>query len=237
MSLRSPKHDLRAAVLARRAALDPQQRSALAAVLADDGLALVRRWISRRSWPAADSVRHRAAPDGVAGASHGQSAEDRWRSWPVVSVFLPIRDEPDTRPLLAELAVAGHATALPATPPRGEPLRFRAWRSGEPLAAGRFGTAEPTSAAPLVDPDLLFVPLVAFDRRGFRLGYGAGYYDGALERLRRLKPVLAVGVAFADQEVESVPTEPHDQRLDAVLTEAGLLTFGTDRCASSSSAT
>ena len=170
-------------------------------------------------------------------ADEGLALARRCVAGPVVSVFLPIRDEPDTRPLLARLAAAGFATALPVTPPRGEPLMFGAWRSGEPLAAGRFGTAEPTAGAPLVDPDLLFVPLAAFDRRGFRLGYGAGYYDGALERLRRHKPVLAVGVAFAAQEVESVPTEPHDQRLDAVLTEAGLLTFGTDRCASSSSAT
>ena len=203
MSLPSLKHDLRAAVLARRAALGAAERSAFAAVLAECGLALARGWAAQ----------------------------------PVISVFLPIRDEPDTRPLLAGLAAAGHATALPATPPRGEPLVFRAWRSGEPLAAGRFGTAEPTAGAPLVDPDLLFVPLAAFDRRGFRLGYGAGYYDGALERLRRRKPILAVGVAFATQEVGSVPTEPHDQRLDAVITETGLLTFGTVRCASSSSAT
>ena len=203
MSLRSEKDDLRAAVLARRAALSRAERAAYAAVLAEGGLALARRC--------------------AAG--------------PIVSVFLPIRDEPDTRPLLAGLAEAGHATALPVTPPRGQPLLFRAWRSGDRLAAGRFGTAEPRAEAPLVDPDLLFVPLAAFDRRGFRLGYGAGYYDGALARLRRLKPVLAVGVAFAAQQVESVPTEPHDQRLDAVLTEAGLLTFGTDRCESSSSAT
>ena len=156
---------------------------------------------------------------------------------PIVSVFLPIRDEPDTRPLLAALAEAGFATALPVTPPRGQPLRFRAWRIGESLAAGRFGTAEPPPESPEREPDLLFVPLAAFDRRGFRLGYGAGYYDGALERLRRSKSVLAVGVAFAAQEVARVPTEPHDQRLDALVTEHGLITFGTAPCASSSSAT
>ncbi|WP_237477251.1 5-formyltetrahydrofolate cyclo-ligase [Lichenibacterium dinghuense] len=143
-----------------------------------------------------------------------------------VSVFLPIRGEPDTRPLLDALAGAGIRTALPATPPRGEPLRFRAWRPGDPLVPGRFGTAEPAPEAAERDPDLLFVPLAAFDRRGFRLGYGAGFYDGALARLRAVRPVLAVGVAFAAQEVPAVPTEPHDQPLDAVLTERGLTLFG-----------
>ena len=145
---------------------------------------------------------------------------------PTVSAFLPIRDEPDTRPLLTALAEAGCPTALPATPIRGGALRFRLWRIGDPLAAGRFGTSEPFGTAAECRPDLLFVPLAAFDRRGFRLGYGAGYYDGALHRLRMSKLVFAVGVAFAAQEVAAVPTEPHDQRLDAVLTEHGLLTFG-----------
>ncbi len=150
----------------------------------------------------------------------------RWCTAPVVSAFLPIRGEPDTLPLLDALSAAGFTLALPATPPRGEPLRFRAWRPGDALAPGRFGTAEPGPAAAELDPDLLFVPLAAFDARGCRLGYGAGYYDGALRRLRAARPVLAVGVAFAAQEVAAVPTEPHDERLDAVLTERGLTTFG-----------
>ncbi len=149
------------------------------------------------------------------------------RPAPLVSAFLPIRDEPDTRPLLAALARAGIATALPATPPRGQPLRFRGWRDGDALVPGRFGTAEPLAQAPDAAPDLLFVPLAAFDRRGFRLGYGAGYYDGALLRLRQKQPVVAIGLAYAVQEVACVPTEPHDQRLDAVLTDEGLMTFGS----------
>lgn len=144
----------------------------------------------------------------------------------MVSAFLPIRGEPDTLPLLAALAEAGIATCLPATPPRGEPLRFRLWRVGDPLVPGRFGTAEPAGDAPEVDPDVLFVPLAAVDARGFRLGYGAGYYDRVLGRLRACKPIHAVGVAFAVQAVECVPAEPHDQPLDALLTESGLMTFG-----------
>ena len=145
---------------------------------------------------------------------------------PVISLFLPIRDEPDTWPLLEALSVAGFAIALPATPRRGEPLRFLGWRPGEALVPGRFGTREPGPDAEERNPDLLFVPLAAFDARGLRLGYGAGYYDGALHRLRATKPVFAVGVAFAVQEVAAVPAEPHDEKLDSILTERGLSIFG-----------
>ena len=145
---------------------------------------------------------------------------------PAISLFLPIRDEPDTRPLLEALSAADFEVSLPATPRRGEPLRFLAWQPGQALVPGRFGTREPGPDAAERDPDLLFVPLAAFDARGMRLGYGAGFYDGALCRLRAMKPVLAVGVAFAIQEVAAVPAEPHDEALDAIITERGLSIFG-----------
>jgi 5-formyltetrahydrofolate cyclo-ligase len=170
-------------------------------------------------------------------ASSGLRLVGRFGTEPAVSVFLPIRDEPDTLPLIASLSEDGIRTALPVTGGRATPLRFLAWRPGEPTVRGRFGTEEPAATAPEIVPDVLFVPLAAFDRRGFRLGYGAGYYDSTLAELRRSKPVLAVGVAFSVQEVEAVPSEPHDERLDAVMTEHGLFTFGPDPCASSSSAT
>ncbi len=161
----------------------------------------------------------------------------RRSSTAVVSVFLPILDEPDTLPLIASLCEDNIRTALPVTGPRAQPLRFLAWSPGEPTVHGRFGTREPAPTASEIIPDVLFVPLAAFDRRGFRLGYGAGYYDSTLAALRRSKPVLAVGVGFSVQEVDAVPTEPHDERLDAVVTEHGLITFGPDPCASSLSAT
>ena len=145
----------------------------------------------------------------------------------VVSGFLSIRGEPDTEPLIEALVAAGMTMALPVTVERARPLRFQAWRPGEDLVAGRYGIRVPLSSAREVSPDVLFVPLAAYDRRGFRMGYGAGYYDSSLETLRRDKAVVAVGVAFSIQEVESVPTEPHDQRLDAVITERGLMTFGS----------
>ena len=145
----------------------------------------------------------------------------------VAAVFLSIRGEADTDPLIEALVTAGVTVALPVTVERARPLLFRAWRPGEGLEAGHYGIRVPLASAREVSPDVLFVPLAAYDRRGFRLGYGAGYYDSSLEALRRQKTVVAVGVAFSIQEVESVPTEPHDQRLDAVITEHGLMTFGS----------
>ena len=136
----------------------------------------------------------------------------------IVSAFLPIRDEPDCLPLLHALSAAGLETALPVTPKRGLPLRFHRWRPGEPLVTRTWGIAEPVDA-PEVEPDVLFVPLAAFDRHGHRLGYGAGFYDNALAVLRARKSVLAIGVGFGLQEVEAVPAEPHDERLDMIVTE------------------
>jgi 5-formyltetrahydrofolate cyclo-ligase len=138
----------------------------------------------------------------------------------VVGGFWPIRNEIDIRPLLAALSVRGHPLALPVTGRRGEPLVFRAWRLGEPLLPGRFGTSHPAGA--VVTPDVLLIPLLAFDAEGNRLGYGGGFYDRTIERLPR---ALGIGCAFACQELDSVPRGPYDQRLHAVVTEAGLRRF------------
>jgi len=151
-------------------------------------------------------------------AAVGLAWASRWRPR-VVAAFSPIRDEPDTGPLLAALQAHGFATALPVAHGRSAPLAFRLWRAGEPLARGALGVAEPGAAAPLVEPDLLFVPLAAFDRRGHRIGYGAGYYDRALKLLRANGPIRAVGVAYAVSEIDAAPDEPHDERLDFILTE------------------
>ena len=146
---------------------------------------------------------------------------------PIVSAYFPMRDEVDTLPLLAVLAKARIAIGLPVTVARAQPLRFLSWRPGESLRHGRYGVMEPPAEAPELAPDILFVPLAGFDARGFRLGYGAGYYDATLAGLRRARRVLAVGVAFSVQEVARVPAEPHDEPLDAVVTEHGLRHFGT----------
>ena len=140
-----------------------------------------------------------------------------------VSAFYPVRDEPDTLALLALLAAEGVTTALPVTVASGAPLTFRRWRPGEPTVAGRMRIPEPPAEAASLDPDLLFVPLAAFDRRGHRIGYGGGHYDRTLARLRALKPITAVGIAYAAAEIAAVPDGPHDQRLDYVLTDSELI--------------
>ena len=136
-----------------------------------------------------------------------------------ISAFHPIREEPDTLTLLDALAANGYATALPAVVGRGAPLAFRLWRPGEPTLLGGMGIPEPLESAAAVEPDLLFVPLACFDRRGHRIGYGAGYYDRSLARLRAIKKILAVGVAYGVCEVDAAPYEAHDQGLDAIVTE------------------
>jgi 5-formyltetrahydrofolate cyclo-ligase len=143
-----------------------------------------------------------------------------------VSAFYPVRDEPDTLPLLAALAEAGFLTLLPITMARGVPLVFRAWRPGEPTKAGAMRIPEPVEGARAVDPDLLFVPLACFDRAGHRIGYGAGHYDRTLRALRAKGRVTAVGVAFAVAECPTTPFGAHDERLDFVLTDAELIDCG-----------
>ena len=137
----------------------------------------------------------------------------------VVSGFSAIRSEINPMPLLRRFAAAGARLALPTIVSRGQPLRFRVFTFGQELDRGQWGIREPKPDAPEVDPDVLIVPLAAFDRRGNRIGYGAGYYDRTLHALRGKKPITAIGLAFALQEVPKIPALPHDARLDLVLTE------------------
>ena len=137
----------------------------------------------------------------------------------IVSGFMPLKSEINPLPLMQRLAEAGARLALPAIAGRGKPLIMRAWQFGAPLDRGQWGIREPKADAPEVEPDILLVPLLAFDRAGFRIGYGAGYYDMTIRRLRGLKAVTAVGIAFAAQEVPEVPKTERDARLDLVLTE------------------
>lgn len=141
----------------------------------------------------------------------------------VVAGYWPMGDEIDPRPLLEILAGRGCVIGLPVVMARGQPLVFRQWESGEPLEQGLHGTCHPAAAAAEVVPDLILVPLLAFDGAGYRLGYGGGYYDRTLAGLRHRPHVRAVGVAFAAQRVEAVPRDQHDQILDLILTEQGLV--------------
>jgi 5-formyltetrahydrofolate cyclo-ligase len=157
-------------------------------------------------------------------ADEGLRLARLWRP-EAVSAFHAFRDEPDTLELLSALTGQGFATALPIVAGRGSPLTFRLWRPGEPTRAGPMSIAEPLETAPAVDPDLLFVPLACFDRRGHRIGYGAGYYDRTLAGLRATKPVHAVGVGYGVCEVAAVPYEAHDQSLDAIVTDQETILF------------
>jgi 5-formyltetrahydrofolate cyclo-ligase len=144
----------------------------------------------------------------------------------VVAGFSAIRSEINPAPLLRRFAEAGAMLALPAIMGRGKPLAFRSWRFGEDVMRGQWGIREPKPEAPEVRPDIVIVPLAAFDRRGCRLGYGAGYYDLTLNALRSEKTITAVGLAFAAQEIEEVPVLSHDARLDLVLTEHDVIRCG-----------
>lgn len=145
----------------------------------------------------------------------------------IIAGYWPLGDEIDPRPMLIGLGEAGGQIALPAVAGQGMVLIFRGWRNGDPLESGPFGTAHPPARAPLVEPDTLMLPLIAFDRVGNRLGYGAGYYDRTVANLRRQRKVLVIGIAYDEQEVEEVPAAAHDQRLDGVITDRRTLWFET----------
>ena len=143
----------------------------------------------------------------------------------VISGFWPIRSEADIRPLLAHLRTRGARLCLPVVLDR-ETIVFRELVVGAPVVKTGFGTTGPGPEAAVVDPDILLVPLSAFDKAGHRIGYGAGHYDRAIDRLKAAgRTPKLIGIAFDCQEVASVPAEPHDVALDAILTESGYRTF------------
>lgn len=143
----------------------------------------------------------------------------------IISGFWPIRSEADIRPLMAHFRTRGARLCLPVVLDR-ETIIFRELVVGAPVVKTGFGTTGPGEEAAVLDPDILLVPLSAFDRAGHRVGYGAGHYDRAIDRLkaRGHRPKL-IGIAFDCQEVASVPAEPHDVALDAILTESGFRMF------------
>ena len=147
-----------------------------------------------------------------------------------VTGYWPVRGEIDPLPLLRLLHAKGCSLALPALPQGGGDMEFRFWTPAVSMVSGAFDIPVPPRQGGVMEvPDVLLVPLLAFDRRLYRLGYGGGHYDRALARLRRGSPqTLAFGLAFAGQEMESLPREAHDQPLDGVLTPAGMI-VGTER--------
>jgi 5-formyltetrahydrofolate cyclo-ligase len=141
-----------------------------------------------------------------------------------VGAYWPIRSEADIREAMAALHARGQAVALSQI---DHPhLIWRLWRPGDALTKGGFGVGEPGPDAPTCHPTALLVPLAAFDRQGGRLGYGKGHFDRSIAELSRLHPVLAIGIAFGVQEIEAMPLESHDRRLDVVVTEREVIRTG-----------
>jgi len=136
----------------------------------------------------------------------------------IVSGYLPIGDEMDVLPTLAAMRESGHGIAMPVVVARGEPLQFRQWRPDDPLEDGPLGTRHPSGSAPVVVPEVLIVPLLGYDRRGYRLGYGGGFYDRTVAALRSAGEVVAIGVGFAAQEVAHIPHGPQDEAMDWIVT-------------------
>ncbi|HEY2035004.1 MAG TPA: 5-formyltetrahydrofolate cyclo-ligase [Rhizomicrobium sp.] len=151
----------------------------------------------------------------------------------VVGGYIAIGDEADPHILLKKLILQNCTLAFPRVDVRDEPLVFHRWMPGQNLQRGTYGIPEPSKDWPLAYPKILLVPLLAFDRNGHRLGYGGGYYDRTLDFLRANSTVRAIGVAYAEQEVDELPREAHDHPLDAVITENGVREFhhtkGTSR--------
>ncbi len=142
-----------------------------------------------------------------------------------IAGYWPLGDELDCRGALTALAAAGAQVALPVVAGQGQVLIFRAWTPGDALESGPFGTHHPPMRAALVQPEILLLPLIAFDRRGHRLGYGAGYYDRTVSALRAQHSIVALGVAYDEQEVEAVPADQHDQVMDGIITTGCTLWF------------
>lgn len=139
----------------------------------------------------------------------------------VASGFYPYRTEIDLRPMLGALSDGGWTTCLPIVKGDGIPLDFKAWAPGDETIPGAWNIPIPAPEAEDVEPDIMLVPLLAFDRAGYRLGYGGGFYDRTIEKLRAVKPMVTIGIAFSAQEVAQVIRGPYDQPLDWILTEEG----------------
>ena len=192
------------------------------ASLLDDKVQLRRTAFQRRAELAA-----REAP-----ASAGRAAAEQILKTIAIpsgaraSAYWPMGDELDPRPLIERLHAAGCAIGLPVIAGKGQPLVFRRWTPETRFVAGGFKTQVPEPGNPELRPEILIVPLLAFDRQGYRLGYGGGFYDRTLAKLRALHPVTAIGFAYAGQEVDAVPRADYDQRLDWLATERSIEQVG-----------
>ena len=158
-------------------------------------------------------------------AERGVSLVPSFGTAGAIGGYYPLRGELDPLPLLILLHAHGFCIALPRTG-KNFALSFREWTPGSALEQRKFGLQEPLETQPAIDPPIVFVPLVAFDRKGNRLGYGAGYYDAYLRDVRARRRIRAIGVAFDEQELAEIHREPHDEPLDMILTPSRVIACG-----------
>jgi 5-formyltetrahydrofolate cyclo-ligase len=187
----------------------------------EDNLAALKAALRKEMRPRRRELA-RQHPDAAERAADALPME-RLPAFAIVSGYRAQGSEIDPAPLVARLCEHGALICLPACHARGAPLEFREWEPDDPLVPDAMGIPSPADTAPPAHPDLVIAPVLAFDRKGGRLGQGAGFYDLTLAELRARKRVFVLGLAFAGQEVGEVPMGPLDHRLDAILTEDGLI--------------
>ncbi|MGJ4854402.1 5-formyltetrahydrofolate cyclo-ligase [Labrys sp. KB_33_2] len=179
--------------------------------------------LRHKAMAARAEIRGHQRQSATARAAHHAFSRLKYTSG-IVGLYQAFRDEIHPGEIAERLHHTGRKLALPTTPKYGHPLTFRAWAPGDPLVVGRHNIPEPSPEAEEVHPQVLLVPPVAFDRRGYRIGYGAGFYDRTIPQLRAMHPVFTLGYAFACQEVAVLPAEHHDVPLDAIATENEIIT-------------
>lgn len=191
--------------------------------MADDQIEAVKAALRLRARAQRASFLASAHPEAAAAAATNFFASVALEPQMVVAAYWPIRDELDCRPIITRLMDSGQPVCLPVVVGDTAPLELRLWQEGVPLYPSGFGTLAPPDDAPRVEPDVILMPLLGFDRAGTRLGYGGGYYDRTLASLSR-RPRL-IGFAYSAQELDFIPREAHDVPLDAVITETGVVQF------------
>lgn len=175
---------------------------------------------------AAFAVRAKVHSTGLDGAANENLLEEiaRYPDAEIISAYMAMRTEIDPKPAMTKLHEQGKRLCVPVIKAQGQPLAFVEWTPDSEMIEGTFGAMVPAGGERL-QPDLVISPLLTFDSRGYRLGYGGGFYDRTFEALRAVKPVIGIGFAYSAQHVSEVPVEPTDYRLDAIVTESEILRF------------
>jgi 5-formyltetrahydrofolate cyclo-ligase len=191
-------------------------------------LAAEKAALRARARRAREEAARQASPDVAAQLAERFFEHIALRPRSLIAAYASIGAEVDPSRILERALEKGHRCALPRVALEGAPLDFVEWRAGEALQPGPFGTREPMGPPLARAPDIILVPLLAFDSSGHRLGYGGGYYDRTLSMLRMAEArFLSVGLAFAAQEVDALPVDPFDQRLDWIVTERDARRIGS----------